>query len=88
MSDDIFTTLYQASSLMEAEMIKGLLEGAGINAQIPGEEASDPFVTARETQGDVTVEVPQASLDAARKVLEQARAEGKILEQWQDDDQG
>lgn len=88
MTDDLYQVFYCATSLMEAEMIKGLLESEGIAARIPGELASDHFTTSRETSGDVEVRVPRASLDAARAIIARAKEEGKDLAGWLADHPG
>ena len=82
MSSESFVTVFQAASLLEAEMVKGLLEGEGLMASIPGEHATDPFTSTREITGgrQLTVEVPDEQAAKARAIIEAARESGKALE--------
>ena len=80
--------VYVASSLAEAEMIKGLLEGEGLIALIPGEMATDPVITAEETMVVAEVHVKSEELSRARQVILRAREQGKQLEGWLADHPG
>jgi hypothetical protein len=85
MADDGFEVVFTASSMLEAELIKGLLEGEGIAARIPGELATDPWTTTEETLGDVPIEVPEGKVSEARGIIAEAKKEGaqeQELERW------
>lgn len=85
MADDGYTVVFNAKSMMEAELIKGLLEGEGIDARIPGELSMDPWTTTLETLGDIPIEVPDASSEAAQVLIAESRKEGEQesqLENW------
>ena len=90
MTDDTRDTrpVFQGSSLAEAEMIKGLLEGEGILATIPGEMCTDPVVTIEETVAGTAVHVATEELQRARQVILAARAAGRAFEGWLADHPG
>ncbi len=72
-----------ASSPAIAQSIAGLLEAEGIPAYVEGVSLQDPVALSHElmrTSG-VNVKVPRSGLDAARRVLEEARRAGMLLEE-------
>ena len=77
-----FTTVFHGDSLMEAEMIKGLLEGEGILCRIPGEIATEPNVAAHQVTGgrQLNVMVSTKDVERARGVIRQAIEDGKRLQ--------
>ena len=82
MAGERFIAVVRANTLMQAEMVKGLLEGEGILARIPGELATDHFTTAKETLGGIVVEVPEERATDARVLIRSAAEDGRELQQW------
>ena len=77
-----FATVFHGDSLMEAEMIKGLLEGEGILCRIPGELSAEPNVAAHQVMGgrQLDVMVSTNDVEQARGVIRQAIEDGKRLQ--------
>lgn len=72
--------IMRPTSLMEAELVKGLLVDSGIAARIPGELSTDPMTTCEESMGQVQVTVPEEEAVRARKVIKAAVDAGRALE--------
>ena len=76
-----FVPVFHGHTLMEAQLIKGLLEGEGIFCRIPGELATEPDVATHQVTGgrQLDVRVAPADLDKAREVIQRALEDGKRL---------
>lgn len=73
--------IHVASSLAELEVVRSILEGAGINCLSEHGLRWDEFAKAAEAMNLVPLEITVSAKDAerARKLLAEARAEGAEL---------
>lgn len=81
MPDQDSVAVFHGDSFMEAELIKGLLEGEGILCRIPGELATDQFTAAKQVTGgrELDVRVSPADFEKARGIIRQAIEDGQRL---------
>ena len=79
--------LTQARSVFEADVLIGILQEAGIPAYRPGGQLTDEFAISQQMMGlqGVRVYVPETRLEDAQRVLEEADAQGRLLEEGSDD---
>ena len=83
MTKDVqLVTLLTAKSPAEAEVVKGILEAAGIPAQLSGEFTTDDLAMSLQASGFVAVDVqvPSDRLEEARGLVEEAQSAGKEME--------
>lgn len=78
--------LEEAKTPMEAMIIKGLLDQAGIEAKILGDELTDEFAASQALMNLNAVKIEVAADDAerARAIISDARAAGRIMEKQGD----
>lgn len=81
MSDDFTVPVFAAHNLMEAELVKGLLEGEKIRAYIPQEGSLDPMSGAEQVY-HVEVHTSREDAERAREVLRKAHEDGEHLKGW------
>lgn len=81
MSDPEIITL-SAHSPFEAQVVATILQDAGIPAYVSGRMLTDPVAISQELMNvaEVEIQVPADRLDEARKVVEEARKAGKLLD--------
>ena len=79
--------LTQARSVFEADVLIGILDEAGIRAYRQGGQLTDEFAISQQMMGlqGVRVYVPEPRLEEARRVLEEADAQGQILQEDSED---
>lgn len=79
--------LQRAKTTFGAENIAGILEAEGIPTMIEGRNLQDEFAMTQRALGltGCTVKVRASDLEAAKRILEDARAEGARLEDEPDD---
>ena len=79
--------LTQARSVFEADVLIGILDEAGIRAYRLGGQLTDEFAMSQQMMGlqGVRVYVPEPRLEEARRVLEEADAQGRALQEDSDD---
>jgi ribosomal protein L12E/L44/L45/RPP1/RPP2 len=72
---------HTARNAIEAQIIRTLLEAAGIPVHIPGVHLTDEFATTRQATGlsAVEIHVPRARLAEAAAALREARDAGTAL---------
>lgn len=77
--EDEIVTLMVARSTMEAQVVRSVLEGAGIPVHVPGAELRDEWGASQQALGRLGTEVrvPRERLEEARRVLEAARSAGE-----------
>lgn len=66
-----------------AQIVKSILEDAGIPVYVQGENLTDEWAASRQVMNimSVTVQVPSDRLEEARRVVEEARAAGEDLDE-------
>lgn len=74
--------VHQARTPFEAEIIRALLEDAGISVRVTGSEAMDEFSISQRQMNlsNVEVRVLADRVDEAKKIIEAARDLGASLE--------
>ena len=65
-----YVSIHQASSLAEAQIVRGLLESEGLKVLLPGEELNDEFGGAYKMSGAMQLLVPSEQAEEARRILE------------------
>lgn len=79
--------LTQARSVFEADVLIGILDEAGIRAYRQGGQLTDEFAISQQMMGlqGVRIYIPEPRLEEARRVLEEADAQGQILQEDSED---
>lgn len=81
MSDEEWVLLVKVQGLLQAELLRGLLEAQGIMVWVNPQGASHAYAVSVGTLGLVELLVPQSAIDQARQVLEAyERGEFKDME--------
>jgi len=78
--DDKLVKVFEAPTITEATVVRGLLQSAGIFA--PDFESAEPFALHDPPQGwhDAEIWVPESQAEEARRVIAEARREPGVTE--------
>ena len=80
-----YVTVYVANGQLDAEMVRGFLESAGIPAIISQESVGKVFGLASGPLGEVNVLVPEEKTNEARELLE-SMERGDLIDDQEDED--
>lgn len=71
-----------AHTPFEAQLVATILQDAGIPAYVSGQMLTDPVAISQELMNvaEVEIQVPADRLEEARRLLEDARRAGKLLD--------
>ena len=80
-----YVTVFVANGQLDAEMIRGFLESAGIPAMISQESIGKVFGLASGPLGEVNILVPEAKMDEALDLLE-SMERGDLVDDYENED--
>jgi hypothetical protein len=82
--DDEIVTLDSASGMLEAEILRGLLETIGVRVWLAHEAASTAYGITMAPMGNVDIMVLKKDMEQARELLDDYRA-GRLAEDDSED---